>query len=156
MAASWNLVLFVCILATLDLWQAEGRTTITKRSAGHKIDHSSMMHNHLSRRIFDRACAASKDIIEEVIACLTGNESLIKTIKPEVALKCYKDSFGVDFDPNDMMKHKELICNNRSKFEQMTTCVYQTTSEAMDSKQVEKLVEAMVDVGLCITNVLDG
>lgn len=119
-------------------------------------DHSNMMHSHLSRKVFERACAASKDAIDEIIACLTTNEHLMKAINPEIAAKCYKDSFGLDFDPKDMGKHKELICNNRAKFEQMTTCAYRKTAEALDTKQLEKLTEAMVDVGMCIINALDG
>lgn len=118
--------------------------------------HTTMMHNHLSRKIFDRACAASKDTIDEVIACLTGNETLKKTVKEETAKKCYKDSFGMEFDPKDVSKHKDLMCNNRDKFESMTTCIYKKTADALGIKEIEKMAEAMVDVGLCIINALDG
>lgn len=125
---------------------------VTKRS----VDHKTVMHNHLARRVFERACAASKDAIDEILGCLTGNEQVNKHIKPEMSEKCFKSSFGLEFDRNDVMKHKELVCNNRDKFEQMTTCVYKTASEAMDPHEVEKLTEALVDVGLCIINALDG
>ena len=81
---------------------------------------------------------------------------MMKALDPEKAAKCYKDSFGIEFNAGDVMKHKELICNNRDKFEQLTTCVYRKTAENLDPKQMEKLTEAMVDVGLCIINALDG
>lgn len=115
-----------------------------------------MLHNHLSRKVFDRACAASKDTIDEIVACLTGNEGLTKRVKADTANQCYKESFNVDFDPKDVTKHKELICNNREKFEEMTTCIYRKTSEVLDQKEIEKLTEALVDVGLCIINALDS
>lgn len=143
-----------------------GALALFKRSAGaadhhnnthkHSDKHTSMVHSHLSRKVFDRACAASRDTIDEIIACLTGNELLNKTIKPDTAAKCYKDAFNMDFDPKDMVKHKELICNNRDKFENMTACIYRTTAESMDEKEFDKMTEAMVDVGLCIINALDG
>lgn len=122
--------------------------------APHK-DHHSAMHNHLSRKVFDRACAASKDTIDEIVACLNNN-AVLKTVKIELAAGCYKDAFGVDFDPKEMSQHKDLICNNRDKFESMTSCVYRKTAESVDSKELEKMTEAMVDVGLCIINALDG
>jgi len=116
----------------------------------------SMMHNHLSRKVFDRACAASKDTIDEIIACLTSNQALLKAVKEETAKSCYREAFGLDFDPKDVTKHKELICNNRDKFETMTTCVYKKTADVLDAKEMEKMAEAMVDVGMCIINALDG
>lgn len=119
-------------------------------------DHKTMMHSHLSRKVFDRACASSKDTIDEIVACIHNNEHLMKNINPETAAKCYKDAFGTEFNHAEMTKHKELICNNRDKFEEMTACVYRKTAEAMDMKQIERLTEAMVDVGLCIINALDG
>lgn len=131
---------------------------VVKRAAKHELDanHSKMMHNHLSRKVFDRACAASKDTIDEVVACVTNNEQMLKMVKPEVAGKCYKDSFGQEFDPKEMMHHKELICTNRDKFEEMTACVYRKTAEAMNPKEIDTMTSAIVDVGLCIINALDG
>lgn len=126
---------------------------------GHHKDtdkHTSMMHSHLSRKVFDRACAASKDTIDEVVACVSKNEHMLKIIKPEVAAKCYQDSFGQEFDPKDIIHHKELICKNREKFEDMTACVYRKTAEALDPKEIDQMTGAMVDVGLCIINALDG
>lgn len=123
---------------------------------GHRDKHMSSMHSHLSRKVFDRACAASKDTIDEVVACISKNENMLKIVKPEVAAKCYKDSFGEGFDPKDMAHHKELICKNREKFEDMTTCVYRKTAEALNPKEVDEMTSAMVDVGLCIINALDG
>lgn len=125
----------------------------SRRSDHH---HKTMLHNHLSRKVFDRACAASKDTIDEIIACLTTNQALLKAVKEDTAKACYKDSFGLDFDPKDVIKHKELICNNREKFETMTTCVYKKTADVLDAKEMERMAEAMVDVGLCIINALDG
>lgn len=132
--------------------------TMMKRSAKDQVDdhHKTMMHNHLSRKVFDRACAASKDSIDEIVACVTTNEHLMKTVDAKAASNCYRDAFGQDFDPKDLSKHKELICKNREKFESMTACVYRETAAAMDQKELEKLTEAMVDVGLCIINALDG
>lgn len=125
---------------------------IEKRSA----DHHSMMHNHLSRKVMDRACAASKDTIDEIVACMTTSEGLTKAIKKETAATCYKEAFNQEFDEKDLHKHKELICNNRDKFENMTTCIYRKTSEQLDAKEMEKLTETLVDVGLCIINALDS
>lgn len=125
-----------------------------RRSADHK-DHHSMMHNHLSRKVFDRACAASKDTIDEIVACLNNNP-IIKNTKKELALSCYKESYGMDFDPKDIAQHKDVICKDREKFEVMTGCVYKKTAESVDQKELDRLTEAMVDVGLCIINALDG
>lgn len=159
------LTVFTVSLAALsvaDYYQAVEAGTVQtlskpvfKRSPNKNEPHS-MMHSHLSRKVFDRACAASKDTIDEVVACITGNEHLIKAVKEEDANKCYKDAFGADFNPKEVLKHKELICNNREKFEEMTTCIYRKTAEALDKKEMDKLAESMVDVGLCIINALDG
>lgn len=116
----------------------------------------SMMHNHLSRKVFERACAASKDTIDEIVACMTNNEALIKAVNPKTAANCHKEAFGLDFDPKDIGKHKDLICNNRDKFEQLTACIYRKTAEVLDRKEMDQLTEAIVDVGLCIINALDG
>lgn len=128
---------------------------MVKREA-HPNEHKTMMHNHLSRKVFERACAASKDSIDEIFACVTQNEHLMKAVDEKVASGCYKESFGEEFDPKDLHKHKELICKNRDKFESLTACIYRKTAEVLDTKQMEKLTEAMVDVGLCIINALDG
>lgn len=134
---------------------------VAKRLADHKHGHdddkhTKMMHSHLSRKVFDRACAASKDTIDEIVNCIKGNETLLKVIKPEVAAKCYEDAFGKPFDPKEMDLHKELICKNREKFEDMTACVYRKTAEAMKPQEMDTVTSAMVDVGLCIINALDG
>lgn len=131
---------------------------IMKRSADHKHDdkHKAMMHNHLSRKVFDRACAASKDSIDEIVACVTTNEAIMKAVDAEVAQKCYKDTVGEDFDPKEMAKHKDLICKDREKLENLTSCIFSHTAGSLDSVRMEKLTEAMVDVGLCIINALDG
>lgn len=125
-------------------------------SDNHHEPDKTMMHNHMSRKVFDRACAASKDTLDEIMACLHSNEHMIKAIKSDVAAECYKENFGVNFDPKETQKHKDLICNNRDKFESMTACTYRRTAQSLDSKEIEKLTEAMVDVGLCIINALDG
>lgn len=161
-----NMKLFAFILLSLsvsvvaaDLQESTSRVVRLARKADkdkHHDSHHSMMHSHLSRKVFDRACAANKDTIEEIITCITSNEHLTKTISPELAAGCHKEAFGIDFNPKDVMKHKELICNNRDKFEQLTTCIYKKTAEASDPKEMEKLTESMVDVGLCIINALDG
>lgn len=136
---------------------ADGALPRFIRSSGHEHNsHHSMVHNHLSRKVFDRACAASKDTIDEIIACFSTNEGLLKAIKKDTAQDCFKDAFNMEFDPKDVIKHKELICNNREKFENMTTCIYKRTGEMTDAKEMEKLTEIMVDVGLCIINALDG
>lgn len=119
-------------------------------------DHHTMFHSHLSRKVFDRACTASKDTIDEIIACVTNSEMLTKTLKDQTAKDCYSEAFGADFDPKDVTKHKELICKNREKFETMTACIYKKTGELMDPKELEKFTESLVDVGLCIINALDG
>lgn len=137
--------------ATLARPELATQRTVVKRS-----EHHSMMHNHLSRKVMDRACAASKDTIDEIIGCMTSSEALVKAVKKETAALCYKEAFGQDFDEKDLSKHKELICNNREKFENMTTCVYRKTSEQLSAKEMEKLTEALVDIGLCIINALDG
>lgn len=126
---------------------------LVKRAAP---DMHASMHSHLSKKVFDRACAASKDTIDEIIACLTSNPDLIKAVKHETAAGCYKEAYGVDFDPKETMQHKELICKQRDKFELMTSCVYRKTAEVSDSNQMQKLSEILVDVGLCIINALDG
>lgn len=131
-------------------------SSIVKRSDDKHKHHHSMVHNHLSRKVFDRACAASKDTIDEIVACITGNEALTKSVKPDIGINCHKDAFGIDFDPKDINKHKELICNNREKFEDMTACMYHKMAESLDPKEMQKMTEAMVDVGLCIINALDG
>lgn len=155
LVATLTISLFVCdlvgaeVLAKLSI----RKTKLVKRSDD---SHHSMMHNHLSRKVFDRACAASKDSIDEIVACLTTNDHVMKVIKPEIAADCYKDAFGAPFDPMDMSKHKKLICENRDKFENMTACVYRKTAESLDKARMDKLTEALVDVGLCIINALDG
>lgn len=121
----------------------------------HAPDHKSMMHSHLSRKVFDRACAASRDTIDEIIACVTSS-SLHTQANVQASKDCYKETFGTDFDPNDVAKHKELICNNRDKFENLTGCVYKKIGELLDPKEMEKFTESLVDVGLCIINALDG
>lgn len=149
----------VCLASVAQLAQGARVHQVNRRSTpAHSTDqgHKSMLHNHMSRKVFERACAASKDTLEEIIACLTGNEHLMKAVKKEDALSCHKEAFGIEFDPKDAMKHKELVCKNREKFEQMTACIYRKTAEATDAKEIEKLTEAMVDVGLCIINALDG
>lgn len=156
---SGNYFLVISALAALVVLQmgqlGESASSLDRfmRSAN---QHHSMMHNHLSRKVFDRACAASKDTIDEIIACLTTNEGLMKAVKVDTAKTCYKEAFNMDFDPKDVIKHKELICNNRDKFEAMTTCIYKKTAEVADTKEMEKLTETLVDIGLCIINALDG
>lgn len=147
----------------LPLGQANamaGPQKLWKRAAENKTasnhSHHHMIHSHLSRKVFERACAASKDTIDEIIACLTNNQQLVKTVKPESATSCFKETFGLEFDPTDFHKHKELICNNREKFESLTACIYRKTAEASDPKEMEKFMESLVDVGLCIINALDG
>lgn len=120
------------------------------------MDHNVMMHNHLSRKVFDRACAASKDTVDEILACVTGSDMLAKTLKDATAKHCYSEAFGDGFDPTDVTKHRELICKNREKFESMTACIYKKTGESLDPKEMEKFTESLVDVGLCIINALDG
>lgn len=172
-------IVVVVVCAMVDYNQASGAAaataapednkgsvlTIVKRfaaAADDKSDHTaakshhSMVHNHMSRKVFDRACAASKDTIDEIIACITDNEAITKTVKPELAQDCHKETFGVEFDPKDIHRHKEMICNNREKFENMTACIYRKLTESLDPKEMDKLAEAMVDVGLCIINALDG
>lgn len=157
------MILAIAILMLVDATPMQ-LSTISKRettpkSNDTKPQHDSthhMLHNHLSRKVFDRACAASKDTIEEIIGCLTSNEHLTKAVNPETAAQCFKDAYGQAFDHKDMFKHKEMICKNRDKFEAMTTCIYRKTVEASDPKDIEKLSESMVDVGLCIINALDG
>lgn len=122
----------------------------------HNHSHHTVLHNHISRKVFDRACAASKDTIDEIVACMTSNEQLVKSVNPESATGCFKESFGTDFDPKDFHKHKDLVCNNRDKFEEMTACIYRKTMESTSSKEMEKFMESLVDVGLCIINALDG
>ena len=119
-------------------------------------DHHSKMHSHLSRKVFDRACAASKDTIDEIVACVTSSELVSKTIKEQASNGCYKDAFGMEFDMKDKDKHKELICKNRDKFENMTACMYHKIAGSMDQKEIDRLTESLVDVGLCIVNALDG
>lgn len=114
------------------------------------------IHHHLSRKVFERACSAPKDIIDEVVACVMKNEALNKVVKEEVAKKCYKDAFGADFDANEMAKHKELVCKNHSKFEEMTACVYHKMGETATRKEMHHLAEGLADVGLCIVNAIDN
>ena len=118
--------------------------------------HHGMMHNHMSRKIFDRACAASKDTIDEIVACVTNNKSMLQAVKEGKGTACYKEAFGEDFKPTDLDRHKDLMCNNRDKFEALTTCIYSKAAESMSSKELEQMTEAMVDVGLCIINALGG
>lgn len=148
-------VMLVVVLAALVSTQLEAHSTASQART-RRNSHHSAMHNHLSRKVFDRACAASKDTIDEIVACLTGNEGLMKSVKLETAKVCYKEAFNQEFDPKDVVKHKDLICNNRDKFETMTTCIYKKTGEMTDAKEMEKLTESLVDVGLCIINALDG
>lgn len=129
--------------------------SLVKRSDD-KSKHQHMVHNHLSRKVFDRACAASKDTIDEIVACITENQTLVKAVQPTLANSCHKDAFGIDFDQKDLSKHKDMICKNRDKFEDMTACIYRKMAESLDPKEMDKMAEAMVDVGLCIINALDG
>ena len=149
-------VLLLVVACSLQWAGCEARGQHLFRSRRNAHDHKSMFHNHLSRKVFDRACSASKDTIDEIIACVTKSEVVTKTLKDQGAKDCYKEAFNSDFDPNDVTKHKELICNNRDKFETMTACIYAKTGQALDPKQMEKLTESLVDVGLCIINALDG
>jgi hypothetical protein len=150
-------LLFVCspYWSTANGDPVTGLLAQTRRSRG-ADHHKAMFHNHLSRKVFDRACSASKDTIDEIIACVTNSEILSKALKDAASKECYKTAFNAEFDPNDVTRHKDLICNNRDKFETMTACIYQKTSEMMDPKQMEKFTETLVDVGLCIINALDS
>lgn len=125
----------------------------------HKIEHDkhhSMLHNHMSRKVFDRACAASKDVIDEIILCVTDNKDLMANMNLNVASTCYRNSFGVNFDVNDITKHKDLICKQRDKFEDMVACVYHEVTANATEKVIDQLTSALVDVGLCIINAIDG
>ncbi|KAG9509125.1 hypothetical protein GZH46_02365, partial [Fragariocoptes setiger] len=113
------------------------------------------MHSHLSRKVLERACAAGKDAIDEIIACFSNNMAAKAMLKPELALKCHKEAFNIEFDMNDIEKHRQLICENRDKFEMMTACVYRQATANVDIKQREIFAEAMVDLGLCIINALN-
>lgn len=155
--SSLNFVIVTLILSfafdsVLVQAQFPARSLTVKRDA----EKHDSLHSHMSRKVFDRACAASKDVIDEIVACMTSNDNMTKAIKPEVAAGCYKDAFGADFDPKALNKHKEMICKNREKFETMTTCVYRKAAEAMSKEELNKLTDAMVDVGLCIVNALDS
>lgn len=165
--AKLNLILLIAIVAlysAADVGQAaagaasarNGNLARLSRSAAEKHPHQVMMHNHLSRKVFDRACAASKDTIDEIFACLTSNDVLMKSVKASSAKECYKEAYGQEFNADEVLKHKELICNNRDKFESMTACIYKKTADSMDAKEMEKLTETLVDVGMCIINALDG
>lgn len=130
-----------------------GGTSRGKRMAP---NHHIMLHTHMSRKVFDRACAASKDVIDEIILCVTNNKDLMKHLKFQNATVCHKEAFGTDFDPKDMAKHRDEICKSRDKFESMIGCVYEKISADATPQQMQELTEGMVDVGLCIVNALDG
>lgn len=149
-----SLAILVTVSCALVLF-AEAAQPVKRSNESHN-GHPGSIHNHMSRKVFDRACAASKDTIDEIISCITNNESMTKIVNPEMAASCYKQTYGQDFDHKDFSKHKDMICKERQKFEEMTTCIYKKTTESLGEKENDKLAEAMVDVGLCILNALDG
>lgn len=93
---------------------------VTQFSKVCQADHHTSMHHHLSRKILDKACAASKDTIEEIVGCFKNNKTVNSALKPEVAQSCHKEAFGVEFKLNEIQKHKEEICQHKDKFEQVS------------------------------------
>lgn len=142
----------------MGLINVEARGSIrSKRFAiDHKAKHQSMMHSHMSKKVFERACSASKDVVDEIILCVTDNKDLMKHLNLDNAAECHKEAFGTEFDKNDMLKHKDEICKQREKFEQMISCVYHKVTQNANDHMLEELTGALVDVGLCIINALDG
>lgn len=152
-----SVVLVVLLAVDFSAHQSRASGLISKRSIEHhKAKHHSMLHNHMSKKVFERACAAPKDVVQEIILCVTDNKDLMKNLNLDNASECHKEAFGTEFDKKDMMKHKDEICKQREKFEEMVSCVYHKVTENANEKVMEELTGAMVDVGLCIINALDG
>lgn len=148
--------LYLCTFGLVAIAIIADASRFVRSTDNRQQNHHDVMHSHMSRKVFDRACAADKDTLDEIIGCITTNKFLVNTIKLEDANACHKDAFGVDFDANNVTLHRDLMCKHREKFEQMTTCVYRKTAEAVTKEQMDKMAEAMVDVGLCVINALDG
>lgn len=110
------------------------------------------MHSHMSRKILDRACKASKDTLDEVMQCIIKNELYEK--HRDKGKKCFKETFNEEFNHDDMAKHRDLLCKNKDKMEEMTSCMYHQMMH-LDQAELDRIADAMVDVGMCIINALD-
>lgn len=69
--------------------------------------------------------------------------------------KCFKETFGEEFSKNDMAKHRDMLCKNKEKMEDMTSCMYHQMMH-LDKEELDRIADQMVDVGMCIINALDG
>lgn len=152
------LVLGLCINSVESRRMCRGKrsaSTTTPSPDSHGKVHA-MFHSHMSKKVFDRACSASKDVIDEIVGCMNGNSLMMKHMNDPGNRNCFKESFGIEFDPKDVTKHRDLICKQRDKFEEMVSCSFLKISESSTAKDMESLTEAMVDVGLCVINAIDG
>lgn len=155
-----NLVSIAALLLILSVNLIDDRveaSIIKNKIEEYRQNHRhKILHNHMSKKIFDRACAASKDVIEEVILCVTDNKDLLAHFQMDAASNCYKTTYGTDFDRKDLMKHHEEICKQREKFEDLIGCVYHQMTANATAKVMDEISNSLVDVGLCIINALDG
>lgn len=149
-------ILLVCVLVVENTHVESDASIVGHREKRMAEKHHLAMHTHMSRKVLDRACAASKDVIDEIIACVTNNKTLMESKQWQKAAECHKEAFGVDFDPKDLTKHHAEICQQKDKFETMVGCVYEKISNESTSAEMQQLTESMVDVGLCIVNALDS
>lgn len=152
MALGCNLIGAAGANQPLNLAQVNHGSVIVRRSE--PVSLRSMLRTRMLQMVLDRACAASDDIIFEMIDCVISNDVVIKSIRIDVANKCYKDAFGRDFDP-DIPKQKAIICKEREKFEGLAKCIRQKTIERLSPKERDKLRQSLLDVGLCVMNSLD-
>jgi hypothetical protein len=142
------------MLAIISSLQCSADREVAELTRARRAARRLHFHQHISRKVLDYACAASKDTVDEIMACTTKNEYLSGSSKLASVKNCYTETYGTPFDPNDAAKHKELICKNRDKFELLTACFYQRLVDEMTIKELERFGASLVDLGLCIVNAL--
>lgn len=120
-----------------------------------KIDVKNKMNKQMIRRILDRACNASEETLSEVVGCFIGNRELAKSVKAKTATECFKEAYGANLEVADMFKSRDVICNQRDKFDLLTECMIERTTANLNKEQADRVNEAFVDVGLCIVDALD-
>lgn len=154
---------FACLLQLIDgTFLAASSPRRLERSTSPNLPNAkAIIHGHLSRKVYERVCKASKDSIDEIVACMTNNESLLSTFKDSPSASggggsCYKEAFGEDFDPKAVARHHELVCKRREMFETLLSCMYKRATSIADPKELENFTDGLVDAGMCIINALDS
>lgn len=70
-----------------------GCKQLNKRNADH-FHHN--IYNHMSKKIMERVCKASKETLGQVVDCLVKSQAFDEKAK-ELGHKCYIETYGVEF-----------------------------------------------------------